>query len=66
MTVAQAARIERRVKALESDVAFLKEQLEWAQTVAGIQRGFAALDAGRVQPAGPALAKLRKKLVRQS
>ena len=65
MTVAQAAKLESRVKALESDVALLKEQLEWAQTIAGIQRGFDALDAGRIQPAGPALAKLRKRLIKQ-
>jgi hypothetical protein len=53
--------LETRVKALESDVAFLKEQLETAQALAGIQRGLDAVAAGRMKPARQVLESLRKK-----
>jgi hypothetical protein len=42
-------------------VAFLKEQLETAHTLAGIQRGLDAVAAGRMKPARQVLEGMRKK-----
>ena len=53
--------METRLKALESDVAYLKEQLERSQATAGIERGLQAAVAGRMKPAREVLESLRKK-----
>ena len=54
-----------RVAALEAEIAAVKRQLDQRrddrETMEGIQRGFKAVDEGRVRPAREAFEEIRKK-----
>jgi hypothetical protein len=53
--------IETRLRALELEVARLRERLEYTETLEGIRRGLEDVAAGRVRPAREVFEDLRKK-----
>jgi predicted transcriptional regulator len=55
------AELQSRVSALEDEIASLKEKLEYAQTIAGINRGLDEADRGLGIPLREADQQLRAK-----
>ncbi len=58
MTVAQ---LEFRITELEAQVATLRDELDYAQAVAGIKRGLQQIDRGEYMPAREWAEKVRVK-----
>lgn len=55
------ANLKERVAALEADMEVIKEELDRAQALVGIERGIRAMHRGDGLPAREAMEKLRKK-----
>jgi hypothetical protein len=53
--------LKERVAALEADMEMIKEELDRAQALAGIERGIRAMHRGDGVPAREGMEKLRKK-----